>query len=146
MSGIFNRASAVVAAALALGACALNPNETLFEALEAPVAQPATHQSSPLPAATPDPVSDPNVSTPLVQENSRSASRSAPAVTSGENLLSYEQQQATRSSLEALARSRAGTGTGTSGATSTAEILKRLGETHGDAAITEIEGRRAPAQ
>lgn len=144
MSGNFNRASAVAAAAFLLGACALNPNETLFEALDAPIAQPASQQSSALPAATPDPVSDPNVSTPLVQENSRSASGPAPAVASGENLLSYEQQEATRSSLEALARSRAGTGT--EGSSSTAEILKRLGETHGDAAITEIEGGGAPAQ
>ena len=144
MSGNFNRASAVAAAALLLGACALNPNETLFEALDAPIAQPASQQSSALPAATPDPVSDPNVSTPLVQENSDSASGPAPAVSSGENLLSYEQQEATRSSLEALARSRAGTGT--EGSSSTAEILKRLGETHGDAAITEIEGGGAPAQ
>ncbi|NRG19094.1 hypothetical protein HPQ64_15490 [Rhizobiales bacterium] len=144
MSGIFNRASAVVAAALLLGACALNPNETLFEALEAPAAQPTILKSSSLPAATPDPVSDPNVSTPLVQENSQPVTATAPAGASGNDLLSYEQQEATRSSLEALARSRAGLQL--RGSPSTAEFLKRLGETHGDAAITEIEGGDAPAQ
>ncbi|MBA5779322.1 hypothetical protein H2509_19505 [Stappia sp. F7233] len=128
------RALLPVLAALAVGACALDPNETLIEALETPQAATASTASAhPLPA--PDQAA---ATSPLIHgtQNGTGAAQ--------EGLLSYEEQTATRSSLEALAKSRASGQP--SASTSSVDVLRKLGATHGDAAIADIEGAPAAAQ
>ncbi len=118
-------------ATLAVGACALDPNETLVEALEAPAiaapqAQPASATSPLIHGGTPAPLIAGGANAPLAASGK------------GPNLLSFDEQSAAKSNLEALARSRSGTTAAP--ATSSVELLKRLGATHGDAAIADIEG------
>lgn len=120
-----------VLAVVAIGGCALDPNETLVEALEAPaVASPDTQQTS----AT-SPLIHDGTPAPLIADGA-----GVPAAATGkeEHLLSFDEQSAAKSDLAALARSRAGGSAAP--AASSVELLKRLGATHGDAAIADIEG------
>lgn len=123
-----------VLAALTVGACALDPSETLVEALETPkAASTAAGAQDTLPA--PEQAA---ATSPLIH------GKQAGTGGTQENLLSYEEQTATRSSLEALAKSRSAGQPGA--ATSSADVLRKLGATHGDAAIADIEGAPAAAQ
>ncbi len=131
--------------------CAYAPSGTLIDALE-PEGSPRAAASSPLATAQPATTSSaateamPTLTPPVAYGPTGAPARSGPVAEQGiaatpsmrdpDGLLTEDAAAATRSRLQEIARSRGGTRPAVA---SSVSQLKKLGESHGARAISEIE-------